>query len=197
MIAQPNQLYTSPEAYLEGEKVSPVKHEYINGYVYAMAGTSDSHALIITNLIAMLRPHLRNSGCLLMTQDMKVKISLKNIFYYPDALVTCDDRDQANRYFKEYPKLIIEVLSDSTEKFDRGQKFADYREILSLEEYVLIAQDQPQVEVFRRNVAGRWELYDFRGEGQFELASLGLQADVMALYEDVIFQSEQGDSVRT
>jgi Uma2 family endonuclease len=160
MIAQPSQLYISSEEYLEGEKISLVKHEYIDGQIYAMAGTSDQHAIIISNLVALLRPHLRGSGCLVMTQDMKVKLPRQRKFYYPDLLVTCNDHDRENRYFKEYPKLIVEVLSDSTEAFDRGKKFEDSRSLPSLEEYVLIRQDQPQIECFRRNAAGRWELYE-------------------------------------
>jgi Uma2 family endonuclease len=188
MIAQLSQFYISSEEYLEGEKTSLVKHEYIDGQVYAMAGTSDSHAIIIANLIAMLRPHLRGSGCLVMPQDMKVKISKQKKYYYPDLLVTCDDRDRDNRYFKEHPKLIIEVLSDSTEGFDRGKKFEDYRSLPSLEEYVLIRQDRPQIEVFRRNDAGRWELYEVAEAGVWELASVGFQADLRDLYEDVVFE---------
>jgi Uma2 family endonuclease len=188
MIAQPSQLYISPEEYLEGEKISLVKHEYIDGQIYAMAGTSDQHAIIISNLVALLRPHLRGSGCLVMTQDMKVKLPRQRKFYYPDLLVTCNDHDRENRYFKEYPKLIVEVLSDSTEAFDRGKKFEDYRSLPSLEEYVLIRQDRPQIEVFRRNEAGRWELYEVAEAGTWELASVGFQADLKDLYEDVVFE---------
>ncbi len=189
MISQPSPLSLSPDEYIEGEKVSLVKHEYIDGQIYAMAGTSDSHAIIVANLVALLRPHLRRSGCLLMPQDMKVKIPRQQTFYYPDLLVTCDDRDRVNRYFKEYPKLIVEVLSDSTEMFDRGKKFEHYRQILTLEEYVLIAQSQPKVEGFRRNASGRWELYDFPVEGPWDLASLEFESTVAALYEDVVFES--------
>jgi Uma2 family endonuclease len=188
MIAQPSQLYISPEEYLEGEKISLVKHEYIDGQIYAMAGTSDQHAIIISNLVALLRPHLRGSGCLVMTQDMKVKLPRQRKFYYPDLLVTCDDHDRENRYFKEYPKLIVEVLSDSTEAFDRGKKFEDYRSLPSLEEYVLIRQDRPQIECFRLNAAGRWELYEVAEAGTWELASVGFQADLKDLYEDVVFE---------
>jgi Uma2 family endonuclease len=188
MIAQPSQLYISPEEYLEGEKISLVKHEYIDGQIYAMAGTSDQHAIIISNLVALLRPHLRGSGCLVMTQDMKVKLPRQRKFYYPDLLVTCDDHDRENRYFKEHSKLIVEVLSDSTEAFDRGKKFEDYRSLPSLEEYVLIRQDRPQIECFRRNAAGRWELYEVAEAGTWELASVGFQADLKDLYEDVVFE---------
>jgi Uma2 family endonuclease len=190
MIAQPSQIYISPEAYLESEKFSQIKHEYIDGQVYAMSGTSDRHAIIVANLVALLRPHLRGSGCLLMPQDMKVKIPRQGKFYYPDLLVTCDDRDRENRYFKEHPKLIVEVLSDSTEAFDRGKKFEDYRSLASLEEYALIRQDRPKVEVFRRNPAGRWELHEVADAGTWELTSVGFQADLAELYEDVTFEPD-------
>jgi Uma2 family endonuclease len=193
MIAQPSQLYISPEEYLEGEKISLVKHEYIDGQIYAMAGTSDSHNIVLTNLLVLLRQHLRGSGCLPFFADMKVKIPRQRKFYYPDLLVTCDDRDRENRYFKEYPKVIIEVLSDSTEAFDRGKKFEDYRSLPSLEEYVLIRQDRPQIECFRRNEAGRWELYEVAEAGTWELASVGFQADLQDLYEDVVFELAMAD----
>jgi Uma2 family endonuclease len=188
MIAQVSQTYLSPEDYLEGEKTSLVKHEYIDGQVCAMAGTSDPHNVILGNLLLLLRQHLRGSGCMPYFADMKAKIATKNIYYYPDLLVTCDERDRENRYFKEHPKVIVEVLSESTEQFDRGQKFADYRQIPALEEYVLISQDQPKVEAFRRNQASRWELYDFPAEGAWDLASLGFASTVAALYEDVTFE---------
>jgi Uma2 family endonuclease len=143
--------------------------------------------IVMSNLLVLLRQHLRGSGCLPFVSDVKVKIPRQRKFYYPDLLVVCDDRDRENRYFKEHPKLIVEVLSDRTEAFDRGKKFEDYRSLPSLEEYVLIRQDRPQIECFRRNAAGRWELYEVAEAGTWELASVGFQADLVDLYEDVVF----------
>ncbi|MDY6806482.1 MAG: Uma2 family endonuclease, partial [Cyanobacteriota bacterium] len=139
-IASKDQTYLSPDAYLEGEKSSPIKHEYIQGEVCAMAGACDAHVTIAGNLFALLRSHVRGSGCRVYMSDMKARIETMDIFYYPDVMVTCDESDRQFDYFKRYPCLIVEVLSDSTESRDRGDKFADYRELSSLQEYVLISQ---------------------------------------------------------
>jgi Uma2 family endonuclease len=187
MVANLPQDYISPEQYLDSEAHSPIKHEYIDGQIYAMSGASDPHTAIAFNLIALLRPHLRSLGCRGYGSDMKTHIASKNIYYYADLIVTCDPRDRDSRYFKNYPKVIIEILSDSTEAFDRGKKFAHYRELASLEDYVLIAQDRQWVEVFRRNQAGRWELYSFESGDEVELASIGFCCPIEALYEDVTF----------
>ncbi len=188
MVAARQLDYISPEDYLEGEKTSPIKHEYIDGQVYAMAGASDVHGSILVNIIALLRNHLRGKGCFLYPNDMKVQIPLKRRYYYPDLLVTCDRRDQETPYVKSFPTVIIEVLSDSTEAFDRGVKFADYRTIETLQEYVLVSQSAIQVEVFRRNQAGRWELYSFAAGDGVELASLGYSGAIETLYEDVVLR---------
>jgi Uma2 family endonuclease len=187
MVVSKSEIYISPEEYLEGEKKSPVKHEYIKGQVYAMAGASDAHNLITGSFYALLRNHLRGKGCLPYTGDMKARIEDRNIYYYPDVLVTCDPRDRTSEYSKRYPCLIIEVLSDSTEAFDRGDKFADYRHLETLQEYVLVKQDQQSVDCFRRNEQGRWELYAFTEGDQVELKSINFNCAIVSLYEDVIF----------
>jgi Uma2 family endonuclease len=137
MIVSKSDVYVSPEEYLEGEKISLVKHEYIQGRVYAMAGASDAHNLITGSFYSLLRNHLRGKGYLPYTGDMKAQIDALDIYYYPDILVTCDPRDRSSEYFKRYPCLVIEVLSDFTEAFDRGNKFSDYRHLETLQEYVL------------------------------------------------------------
>ncbi len=189
MVANFDRDCLSPEAYLESEKTSSIKHEYINGRVYAMAGANDAHNTLTFNLSGLLYPHLRGQICRGYAADMKVKIASGSIYYYPDLFVTCDERDRENRDFKLYPKLIIEVLSESTEKFDRSKKFADYRTLDTLQEYVLVSQDAMNVELFRRNDAGRWELYVF-GEGEdLEFASIEFSIPILALYEGVIFDA--------
>ncbi|MEA5500164.1 Uma2 family endonuclease [Limnoraphis robusta Tam1] len=177
----------SHKDYLEGEKVSPIKHEYIRGEVYAMAGGSDAHETIAGNLFVLLRNHVRSrGGCRAYIGNMKVKIDAADVYYYPDLLVTCDSRDQNPDDFKQYPRLVVEVLSPSTEAFNRGNKFADYRQIETLEEYVLISQDQINVECFRRNEEGRWVLYPYSKEDELELASIGFKCAIIELYEDVL-----------
>lgn len=186
MFVSKRDIYISPEEYLEGEKISQVKHEYIQGQVYAMAGASDAHNLITTNCLVLLRTHLRGKNCLPYSGDMKAKIDVRDIYYYPDVLVTCDPRDRNSEYFKRYPCLIIEVLSDSTEAFDRGNKFSDYRHLETLQEYVLVKQDQYSIDCFRRNEQGRWELYTFVEGDEVELKSIDFSCKITSLYEDVI-----------
>jgi len=187
MIALKQAAYLSPEDYIEAEKRSEVKHEYHNGEVYAMSGASDAHVTIGVNITSLLRNTLRGSGCRTYNSDMKARIEAVNRYYYPDAMVSCDERDRQLEYEKKYPTLIIEVLSDSTEMKDRGEKFQHYRHLETLQEYVLVSQHQPLVEVFRKNESGFWVLHPF-GEGdEVELLSVGLKTNIATFYEDVNF----------
>ncbi|MBD2666801.1 hypothetical protein B6N60_02143 [Richelia sinica FACHB-800] len=179
--------YLSPEEYLELEKNSPIKHEYIQGQIYAMAGASDAHVTITTNLVALLRNHIRGTGCRLYVADMKARIETLNIFYYPDIMITSYSRDTEFDYFKCYPSLIIEVLSPATEAFDRGDKFSDYQELETLQEYALVSQNRQRIDCFRRNSQGRWELYSYRENQELELNSVNFKCLLTDVYEDVIF----------
>lgn len=185
MIAN-HDVYITPEQYLALEEKSPVKHEYINGYIYAMAGASDPHVTVTGNIFTMIRNHLRGSGCRVFFTDMKTRIETLNRFYYPDVMVTCDDRDTALLNYKKFPCLIIEILSDSTEAFDRGDKFADYQNIETLQEYVLIDVKKPKLDCFRKNAQGLWVLQSYK-ESYFELQNINFQGTIDDLYEDVSF----------
>ncbi|MFB8790520.1 MAG: Uma2 family endonuclease [Potamolinea sp.] len=188
MIASPQQPDLTPDEYLQMEEQSPIKHEYIDGQVYAMAGASDPHVTIALNLATLLRSHVRGSGCRVYISDMKARIDSLNRFYYPDVMVTCDPRDQETPNHKRFPTLIVEVLSDSTEAFDRGDKFSDYQELASLREYVLINTKRRRVECFRRNNEGFWVLHYYRSEQSlFQLNSVNFEGTLDALYEDVTF----------
>jgi Uma2 family endonuclease len=188
MIASPQSPFTV-EDYLQLEAESLIKHEYINGDVYAMAGASDTHVTIALNIAALLRSHVRGSGCRVYIADMKARIEARNCFYYPDVMVTCDPRDQETSNYKRFPKLIVEVLSDSTEAFDRGDKFADYQILDCLEEYVLINTRHQRVECFRRNAEGLWVLQYYTPEThRFELYSINFSDTLAALYEDVVLE---------
>jgi len=187
MIANPNTNNIPPEEYLAGEEVSSIKHEYINGQVYAMAGASDAHFTIAGNLFAMLRNYVRGSGCRVYMSDMKAHIETANTFYYPDVMVTCDARDKALVNHKKYPCLIVEVLSDSTEAFDRGDKFANYQQLPTLQEYVLINQKRQRLECFRRNAEGIWVLHTYTQDSEIHLASIDFRTSIDSLYEDVSF----------
>ena len=186
MIASPSSSYISSEDYLKGEQVSPIKHEYRRGEIYAMAGASNVHVLIAGNLFALLRNHLRGSGCLTYIADTKAHIESINTYYYPDVMVSCDQRDREFDNFLRYPCLIVEVLPSTTEAFDRGDKFADYRHLESLQEYVLVSQTRMSVECFRRNSEGQWVLYPYSAEDEIHLASANFECAITDLYEDVI-----------
>jgi Uma2 family endonuclease len=194
MIADRTHNYISPEEYLKLEELSPSKHEYIQGEVYAMAGANDAHVTVTVNLVTLLRNHVRGSGCRVYMSDMKARIESKNIYYYPDVMVTCDERDKAFPSFKNFPCLIVEVLSNGTEGFDRGDKFADYQELETLQEYVLISQKRERVECFRRNAEGLWVLYSYNQGSEIHLASVDLRTSIDDIYEDVIFTKEDSET---
>jgi Uma2 family endonuclease len=188
MTANLNSSYVSPEEYLEGEKISPIKHEYIRGEIYAMAGATKAHGIIALNLASQLRNHLRGSGCITYIGDMKVRIETANVYYYPDITVSCDPRDRISldEHFINYPRLIVEILSPTTAAFDRGDKFADYRTLTTLEEYVLINQERMSVECFRRNTEGLWVLYPYSRGEEIHLASIDFRSPIEAIFEDVL-----------
>ncbi|WP_066381449.1 MULTISPECIES: Uma2 family endonuclease [unclassified Anabaena] len=191
MIANPSYNYIAPENYLKGEENSPIKHEYRQGDVYAMAGASNTHVVISLNIASSLRNHLRGKGCQAYISDTKVHIESLNTYYYPDVIVSCDQRDRAFDNFIRYPCLIIEVLSPSTEAFDRGDKFADYRHIETLQEYVLVSQNRMSVDCFRRNQDGQWVLYPYGQGDEIHLASIDFRCAVTDVYEDVTFELPQ------
>ncbi|MDX2244143.1 MAG: Uma2 family endonuclease [Leptolyngbyaceae cyanobacterium bins.302] len=197
MIAHPQTTYLTPENYLLAEESRVEKHEYINGEVYAMAGAEDAHVTIAGNLFALLRNHVRGKDCRVFIADMKARIEELNIYYYPDVLVTCDPRDRESPSFKRYPCLIVEVLSASTEAFDRGDKFADYQHLESLQEYVLINQKRQRVECFRRNAEGLWVLQSYHPGDTVYLTSLGFECSIAELYEDVDFPERVSEGDRS
>jgi len=179
-------LHFSPEAYLEWEKGNETKHEYFNGEVLALAGAKDAHVTVSGNLLALLHGHLRGGPCRIYMADMKVSVERANAFFYPDILVTCDERDRETGYLKRFPSLVIEVLSESTAAFDRGNKFSTYRKLDTLREYLLIDPDSLNVDCFRLDeTSGHWVLYPFAAGDAVELASIGFSTPIESLYENV------------
>jgi Uma2 family endonuclease len=186
MTLSKSHAYFTPEEYLEIERISPIKHEYLQGQLVAMAGASKAHVIITGNLLALLVNHLRGTGCIPYSVDMKVRLPSLKLFYYSDLAVTCDERDRASAEdFILYPKLVVEVLSDSTEAFDRGDKFSDYKTIPTLEEYVLIHQKQILVERFQRKSDNLWLPQIFRSGDTVELSSISFACDIAILYENL------------
>ena len=150
-----------------------------------MTSTEDAHVSIALNLATLLHAHVKGTPCRPYMSDMKVRVEKANAFFYPDVMVTCDERDRHSDYFKSHPILIAEILSESTAAFDRGRKFAAYRQLESLQEYLLVDPNDYSVDCFRRDTAGHWVLYPFGSGEQVELASLNWSAPIAALYEGV------------
>lgn len=173
------------DEYLGLEAQSLVKHEYMDGEVYAMAGTTDTHNTIGLNLAVLIRNHLRGTNCSIYFADIKARLERCNCFYYPDLLVTCDPQDRETPTYKRFPKLIVEVLSDSTESFDRGDKFYNYQTLDSLEEYILVNTKSPRVEIFRRHSQEGWLFQTYTPTDlAITIKSLDLGVSFVDLYED-------------
>ena len=170
----------SEEDYLEGEKTSDIKYEYIDGYVYAMAGASNNHNLITGNVFLALANHLKKKPCRPYVSDMKVKIGSK--YFYPDVLVDCSQLT-GDSYYTEQPTILVEVLSKSTRRTDETIKRMAYMQIPSLQEYVLIEQDIVDVEVIRRATGWLSEHY-FLGD-ELTLSSINLTLSVEDIYDRV------------
>ena len=179
MQPQMTTTFLSVDEYLVGEVESQVRHEYVDGEVYAMVGASDRHGLITLNLAGLLSQRLPDR-CQVFSSDMKVGIRTaeRDIFYYPDVLVSCDPRDR-EPYYRQYPCLVVEVLSPHTARLDRFEKFMFYRQLDTLLEYVLVSQDYRQVEVFRRSDQWHGTRYT---TGEVPLQSVDLAVTIDAVY---------------
>jgi len=177
--------FISVADYLSAEAASNVRHEYLGGLIYAMAGETKDHNQIVGNLYFALRQHLKGRPCQLYMSDIRVNFDLRGdeYYYYPDLVVTCDKRDSDKRFVK-HPKLIIEVLSESTERVDKREKFFAYTSIKSLEEYVLVSQETREITVFRR--ADGWKSLSYSGaKAKLVLKSLKTTLPLSAVYEEV------------
>lgn len=151
------------EDFLAWEAAEPLRHEFIEGEAFAMTGGTDAHNLILLNAAIQLREHTQSKPCRVFMVDMKLVVEAADACLYPDVFVTCSPADAERALFKHDAKIIIEVLSPSTEAYDRGKKFSAYRLIDSLQAYVLIAQDEHHIEVFARTPDNHWTLYDASG----------------------------------
>lgn len=177
----------SENEYLALEARSPVRHEYLAGDVYAMTGASLRHNVITLNIAALLRAHLRGTPCRTFVADAKLRIAKVSAYYYPDVMVTCDPRHLtvgSDDLVVEAPKLIVEVLSASTEGTDRREKLIAYRGIPSLQEYVLVAQDEAKIEIHRRHGDIGWEIVTLSPGDPVELKSLEFASDFATVYEE-------------
>lgn len=190
MIAEPQYFQKmTAEEYLEWEARQELRHEYVDGKILAMTGGSIPHTKIYLNLYRALYPHLLQRGCEAYVSDVKIKATL-NRYFYPDLVVTCDPEDLKSRDFIQHPKLIVEVLSRSTSSYDRGEKFKYYRQITSLQEYVLIDSESLSVEVYHRGEGKLWLYYAYVEGEAIALESIEFECAIELLYEGVSFEKE-------
>jgi Uma2 family endonuclease len=169
----------SPETYLDYERESDCRHELVAGYLYAMTGASDRHDEIAANLVAAIHGHLGQVGCRVYGANLKIRVG--DDFFYPDLFVRCA-KERGDPFFKTDPLLVIEVLSPNTQRYDRGDKRLAYQSLPSVAEYVLVSQDGPRIEVFRRT-AGGWECLECNTpEATLDLASIGLRLGLADIY---------------
>lgn len=199
MVADPKITYMTPEAYLDWEEQQSLKYGYIDGEIYDMVGGTLAHNEITLNLASLLNNHFRGKGCRVFMSDAKVSVSEKGPFHYPDIMVTCDPRDQKARKVVNYPCLIIEVLSPSTEAFDRGDKFKHYRQITTLKEYVLINANKMSLDCYRLNHNQKWELTSYNldetnltpEEIEIKFTSIDYSCSLSSIYEDVLLGDDE------
>ncbi len=189
-MVQSAETFLSPEEYLAWEEDQEEKHEYFNGRIYAMSGGSLEHATILQNLSLAFGNRMRGRSCRVFTSELRVQVRETGLYTYPDFTVVCGEM-QLDRTTKSVtllnPTLIVEVLSPSTEAYDRGEKFAHYRRLTSLTDYVLISTKSPLVEHFRRN-GEDWNLSLRSGlESNLELGTLGIELPLNEIYELVEF----------
>lgn len=202
MIATPDRVPMTPSAYLAWEEQQELRYEYLNGMVYprndiiGMTGGTLPHNDIALNLYSALRAPMRRRGCRVNVADVKVKIGTDSresgAFFYPDLLVSCHPQDLIALKFVQHPTVIVEVLSPATESYDRGAKFAQYRRLESLREYVLISSDHINVELFRLNDRCRWELIPYAPGDTLELLSLEFSCPLDLLYDAVDLSPREG-----
>jgi Uma2 family endonuclease len=184
----------TPEEYLEIERAADFKSEYYNGHMYAMSGGSYPHVRIIVNLTGDLHTALKKGSCQVISNDLRLRVSPGGLYTYPDVSVVCGELKFADGRKDTFanPALIIEVLSPSTEAYDRGFKSTQYRTIESIEEYALVSQNEPRVEIFRRQPAGGWLLTESAGlESACRFESLGCQIALADIYERVTFTPDE------
>ena len=189
MIASPKQVGMTAEEYLAWEARQNIRHEYCDGKVFAMAGATKGHDKIAFNLRKALDDSVEAQNCDMSGSDVKVMTNEGNSYRYPDLSVSCDKRDEGNDLFYKFPKLIVEVLSSSTETVDRDEKFQEYIQIPTLEEYVLINAKRMQVECFRRGEGRMWLYFSYRDGDKVEIDSLGIEIPIEQIYRNVRLES--------
>lgn len=197
MVALPDRLLMTYEEYLAWESTQEMRHEFCDGEVIAMAGGSRNHNRVSLNFSKILDNALADRSCEVYIADVKVQVQPRRKYFYPDVVVTCDERDRHDAQVVSFPCLIIEVISPSTEGFDRGFKFSQYRSFETLQEYVLVQVEQPIVEVFQRNDQGQWVFFEYGIGDQLFLKSVNVELAISDLYRQIQFapNSQNGNTI--
>lgn len=180
----------SPEQYLERERAANYRSEYYRGEMFAMAGASWEHTLIKDNLARETGNQLKYGPCRVVTSDLRVKVSVTGLYTYPDMTIVCDEPQFEDGVMDTLlnPRIIVEVLSESTEKYDRGTKFGHYRQISSVHEYLMVAQDRQLVEQFVRQADNTWVLKIFgQSNSILKFASISAQVALDEIYRGIEF----------
>lgn len=175
----------SADEFLAWEATQTERHEFVQGEVFAMTGGRDRNNTVSGNLYMALRQHLAGSGCRVYASDLKLQVAAADAFFYPDLMVTCSAADLADRLVKREPVLVVEVLSPSTEAFDRGDKFAHYRRLPSLREYLLVDVDRLRCDLYRKGADGLWVLHPAEAAEPLHLASVDLRLGADALWAEL------------
>lgn len=189
MSAIPKRRLT-PAEYLALERAAEFRSEFFNGEMFAMAGTSLPHTRIVRNLTVCVENALQDSPCESLSTEMRVHIPSTGLYTYPDFIIVCEPPELEDDHFDTLlnPKVIVEVLSKSTEAYDRGTKFDHYREIETLEEYVLVSQHKPHVQRFVKQANDSWLLTNFSNlDGDFEFESVSVRIAMRNIYHNVVF----------
>lgn len=186
------------ETYLAWEERQVEKHEFIAGEVFAMAGARREHVVVSLNLAAAFKQRLRGGPCQAYIADLKLRVEAADAFFYPDVVVSCDPRDHLAGQFIAHPALIVEVLSESTAAFDRGNKFAAYRSLPSLREYVLVDIEARRLEAFRRTPENDWLFHESLADcGECFFPALNVSIPFEEIFENVVPQSGENDTSAT
>jgi Uma2 family endonuclease len=191
MIAAPEKFPTlTPEEYFTWEEQQLEKHELIDGQVYAMSGGSVNHGRLAIRLTVMFDNHLENSSCITGNSDIKINILETNNYTYPDASVTCDDRDKTTTQYITYPCLVVEVLSPSTEAYDRGSKFRMYRHNPALQDYLLVSSTRLEIDLYHKKETGEWLIINYQAGDTIELKSINLNFPIEQIYRNLDLNPE-------
>jgi Uma2 family endonuclease len=180
----------TPEEYFAWEEQQLEKHEYIDGQIYVMGGGSVNRGRITIRFTAMFDAHLEGSSCITGNSDIKIQIAETRNYTYPDASVTCDDRDKSTPNYFTYPCLIVEVLSDSTEAYDRGGKFRLYRQNPALQDYLLVSSTRIEMDLYHKKDTGEWVIINYKEGDLVELKSIYFSFAIEQVYRGLNLTSE-------